>query len=72
MNAELPRCIGSRGNYTTLMSTYSNRFNATNKTLSCSSTDTLWAMCYGAPCVIDSKDPNKASCTCPRTSQAPR
>ena len=59
------RMPGQSGSFKTLMSTYSNRFNATNKTLSCSSTDTLWAMCYGAPCVIDSKDPNKASCTCP-------
>ena len=55
----------ARGRYTYLMSTYSNMFNATNKTLSCSSTDTEWAWCYGAPCVIDPKDPKKASCTCP-------
>jgi len=53
------------GNYTYLMSTYSNRDNATNKTLSCSSADTLWAWCYGAPCVIDPKNPDKASCNCP-------
>jgi hypothetical protein len=59
------RAPAQSGNYTTLMSTYSNRFNATNKTLTCSSTDTLWATCYGAPCVIDAKDPNKANCTCP-------
>jgi hypothetical protein len=53
------------GGYTYLMSTYSNAFNATNKTLSCSSTDTLWAWCYGAPCVVDPAAPNKASCNCP-------
>ena len=54
-----------QGRYTYLMSTYSNLFNATNKTLTCASTDTLWAWCYGAPCVVDPKDPNKANCTCP-------
>jgi hypothetical protein len=53
------------GNYTTLMSTYSNRDNATDKTLSCASTETVWAWCYGAPCVVDPKDPSKASCYCP-------
>jgi len=53
------------GNYTILISAYSNMFNATSKTLSCSSTDTVWASCYGAPCVVDAKDPNKANCTCP-------
>ena len=25
----------------------------------------MWAWCYGAPCVVDSNDPNKATCTCP-------
>jgi hypothetical protein len=54
-----------QGGYTFLMSTYSNLFNATNRTLTCSSAETLWAWCYGSPCVVDSKDPNKASCTCP-------
>jgi hypothetical protein len=53
------------GNYTYLMSSYSNRDNATSKTLSCASADTVWASCYGAPCVIDPKDPTKASCNCP-------
>ena len=53
------------GRYTFLMSTYSNLFNATNKTLSCSSAETEWAWCYGAPCVVDPSDPKKASCTCP-------
>ena len=59
------RMEAKSGSYTTLMSTYSNMFNATNKTLTCSSTDTRWASCYGAPCVIDAKDPTKANCTCP-------
>lgn len=54
-----------RGRYTFLMSTYSNLFNATNKTLSCTSAETEWAWCYGAPCVVDPSDPKKASCTCP-------
>jgi hypothetical protein len=36
-----------------------------NKTLTCSSDSTQWAWCYGAPCVVDSKDPTKASCNCP-------
>lgn len=52
------------GNYTYLMSTYSNLFNATDKTLTCSSAETQWAWCYGAHCVIDPKDPTKASCNC--------
>ena len=54
---------------TFLISTYSNRFNVRNKTLNntlrCMGQDTLWAWCYGAPCVIDAHDPNKATCTCP-------
>jgi hypothetical protein len=41
-----------RGHYKFLMSTYSNLFNATNKTLSCASAKTQWALCYGAPCVV--------------------
>jgi hypothetical protein len=49
---------------TYLISTYSNSFNSSEKTLSCPS-DTLWAWCYGAPCVVDEKAPNKAVCTCP-------
>lgn len=53
------------GNFTYLMSTYSNAFNATNKTLTCSSDSTVWAWCYGSPCVVDSKDPTKARCNCP-------
>jgi hypothetical protein len=53
------------GRYSFLMSSYSNLFNATNKTLSCSSAETEWAWCYGAPCVVDPSDPKKASCTCP-------
>ena len=25
---------------------------------------TSWAYCYDQPCVVDSKDPSKAQCTC--------
>ncbi|HKO54586.1 MAG TPA: hypothetical protein VJ276_01840 [Thermoanaerobaculia bacterium] len=50
---------------TYLTSSYSNFFNKTNLTLSCPSTDTVWAQCYGAPCTIDLKNPKKAVCTCP-------
>jgi len=50
---------------TYLMSTYSNFFNRTNQTLSCPSSDQVWALCYGAPCVIDEKNPSKSVCTCP-------
>lgn len=50
---------------TYLISTYSNRFNETNDTLACDDESTVWAWCYGAPCVVDSADPSKAVCTCP-------
>jgi hypothetical protein len=50
--------------HTYLVSTFSTFFNKTNRTLSCPSSDTVWATCYGAPCVIDEKDPKKAVCTC--------
>lgn len=49
---------------TFLISTYSNLYNSTNKEVSCGK-DTLWAWCYGAPCVVDEEDPTKALCTCP-------
>lgn len=49
---------------TYLISTYSNLYNAEEKTLTCGD-DTVWAWCYGAPCVVDEKDPSKATCTCP-------
>ena len=52
-----------QGGRTYLISTYSNADNASEKTLSCS--NTTWAWCYGAPCVVDEKDPKKAVCTCP-------
>ncbi|HSY52035.1 MAG TPA: hypothetical protein VLC46_24745 [Thermoanaerobaculia bacterium] len=51
--------------HTYLMSTYSNFFNKTNLTLSCPSSDQVWALCYGAPCVVDEKNPSKSTCTCP-------
>lgn len=49
---------------TYLISTYSNLYNKTNSTLTCA-TASLWAWCYGAPCVVDEKNPTKAVCTCP-------
>jgi hypothetical protein len=57
-----PETVNGR---TYLVSTYSNFFNKTNLTLSCPSSDQVWALCYGAPCVVDEKDPSKAICTCP-------
>ncbi len=58
---------------TFMISTYSNRFNTMNNTLRNTLTcpaDTTWAWCYGAPCVVDDRDPTKASCTCPLQSSA--
>jgi hypothetical protein len=55
----------TQGGRTYLISTYSNLYNASEKTLSCPDTETAWAWCYGAPCVVDAKDPKKAVCTCP-------
>jgi hypothetical protein len=48
-----------------LMSTYSNLFNTSEKTLTCAAPDTQWAWCYGADCTVDAKDPSKAVCRCP-------
>ncbi|HWW59758.1 MAG TPA: hypothetical protein VN181_00185 [Thermoanaerobaculia bacterium] len=53
---------GSDGN-TYVISTYSNFFNSTNLTLTCENKP--WAWCYGSPCIVDAKDPSKATCTCP-------
>jgi hypothetical protein len=53
-----------------LVSTYSNAYNTTNKTLFCESQSTIWAWCYGAPCKPDPKNPKKAICSCP-VSQGP-
>ncbi|HEV7920965.1 MAG TPA: hypothetical protein VGR02_09275 [Thermoanaerobaculia bacterium] len=50
---------------TYLISTYSNFYNKTNLTLSCPSSEQVWAMCYGAACAIDEKNSKKAVCTCP-------
>ena len=50
---------------TFLVSTYSNLYNETNKTMSCASSYQLWAWCYGAPCVVDRANPAKTTCTCP-------
>lgn len=48
-----------------LVSTYSNFFNKTDLTLTCSSNSTTWAWCYGSPCVISKDNPSDAVCTCP-------
>jgi hypothetical protein len=50
---------------TTIISTYSNRFNNVDKTLTCTNSETRWAWCYGAPCVVDPNNPKAATCTCP-------
>lgn len=50
---------------TEVMSTYSNYFNTTEQTLTCKSSDTKWAWCFGAPCKVDAKDPKRATCLCP-------
>ena len=54
---------------TYLISTYSNLFNerngSLNTTLACTGSTQQWAWCYGAPCVVDDRDPSLAHCTCP-------
>jgi hypothetical protein len=55
---------------TYLISTYSNRFNDTSRTLTCQNSQTVWAWCYGAPCVLDENNPGKATCTCPLMQSA--
>lgn len=55
----------TRDGRTYLISTYSNLFNESNFTLTCDSKETLWAWCYGSPCVVDEKDESKAICSCP-------
>ena len=63
-----------QGKRTFMISTYSNRFNLEGKTpfntLSCTDTSTVWAWCYGAPCVVDERDPTKATCNCPLETSA--
>jgi hypothetical protein len=54
-----------QGGRTYMISTYSNLFDDTRKTLTCNDAKTNWSWCYGAPCVVDDNDPNKATCTCP-------
>jgi len=58
-----------KGDFTYMISTYSNLFNRTNATLSCHDEHTTWAWCYGAPCVADSREADAgkgtATCTCP-------
>ena len=53
------------GGRTFLISTYSNLYNLQEKTLTCDSPNTVWAWCYGSPCVVDEKNSSKAVCTCP-------
>jgi len=53
-----------------LISTYSNLYNPGHKTVSCPSTTTLWAWCYGAPCTPDPNNPQKAVCSCPVVQSA--
>ncbi|HVR39987.1 MAG TPA: hypothetical protein VMU84_12900 [Thermoanaerobaculia bacterium] len=53
----------NNGQTTYLVSTYSNYFNATNKTMTCNNKP--WAWCYGSPCVLSQKNPFIAICTCP-------
>lgn len=50
---------------TYLMSTYSNFYNTQDKTMSCSNAGQIWAWCYGAPCVVDPREPTKTTCNCP-------
>lgn len=54
-----------RSGRTYMISTYSNLYNATNETMSCSYSGQQWAWCYGAPCVVDRADPSKTTCKCP-------
>ena len=63
------RPVTQRGR-TYLISTYSNSFNKTadkglKNTLTCDAASTVWAWCYGAPCVVDENDPSRATCNCP-------
>ena len=55
----------TRNGRTFMMSTYSNRFNTEANTLTCRHKSTTWAWCYGAPCVVDERDPKRATCNCP-------
>jgi len=52
-----------RKGLTFMVSTYSNLYNKTEKTLSCSGSTQIWAWCYGAPCVVDPNDSTKTTCT---------
>jgi hypothetical protein len=53
------------GQNTYMVSTYSNLYNRQEKTMTCLGEKLPWGWCYGAPCVIDARNPNKAVCTCP-------
>jgi hypothetical protein len=54
-----------RNGRTYLISTYSNLYNKTHQTMSCSSSSQQWTWCYGKPCVVDSLNPSKTTCKCP-------
>jgi len=53
----------------TLTSTYSNNFNVYSARVSCPA-GKEWALCYGAKCERDPKDPSKATCKCPGLTSA--
>lgn len=49
-----------------LISTYSFALAESDSTMTCPQGD--YTNCFGAPCVVDPKDPSKASCRCPIVS----
>lgn len=51
-----------------IMSTYSNYYNTSEKTLTCGDS-TRWAWCYGAPCKVGT-DGKTATCLCPICASA--
>ena len=64
------KIAGKAKSPTYMISTYSNRYNADNKSLHCGPVNPngrphQWAWCYGAPCQVSDEDPSKAVCTCP-------
>jgi hypothetical protein len=55
----------AQGARTFLASAFSNLYSGRSRVLSCPSPSHEWAYCYGAPCVVDPRDPKKAMCDCP-------
>lgn len=53
------------GSSTHLMSTYSNYYNDQEQNLTCKNEKQQWANCYGAPCISDDSEPDRAHCNCP-------